>query len=120
MQDIVKSADRTLRLLEFFAGVKRAATASEIQAALEIPQSSTSLLLHSLVNLGYLEFLRRGRMYRPTQRVRALGVWLAPDSSLNQILEKLEELRKRTRETVLVARRDGPQAHYIRILLSEN
>jgi len=117
MPKIVKSADRTLRVLEFFALVRRPATASEIEVALDLPQSSTSVLLHSLEELGYLEYLPPGRMYRPTLRVAVLGDWLKPGLSINLMTERLDELREKTCETVMVGRQQGCYVQYVHILL---
>jgi predicted transcriptional regulator len=51
----IKSAMRTLALLEYFRRTKTSAAVTEIAAALGMPQSSTSVLLKSLVSLNYLE-----------------------------------------------------------------
>jgi DNA-binding IclR family transcriptional regulator len=117
MSKSVPSAERALKVLEFFALVRRAATMSEVQAALEIPQSSTSVLLHSLEDQGYLEFIPKGRLYRPTPRVTALGAWLKLDTDINLDSDVLDALCKSTRETVLIARQRGSQAQYVRIVL---
>lgn len=58
---VVKSAGRVLQILEFFDDVKREANVVEICRALGYPQSSTSVLLRSLVQLGYLAYTPKGR-----------------------------------------------------------
>jgi DNA-binding IclR family transcriptional regulator len=110
---VVKSAGRTVQVFEFFARIRRPATASEVEDSLQIPQSSASVLLRSLVELGYLEYLPQGRRYRPTLRVALLGDWLKSDLPADIMTERLDELQKRTGETVLVGRRKGSQLHYI-------
>lgn len=110
---IVKSAERTVLVFEFFARVRRPATASEIEDSLQIPQSSASVLLRSLVELGYLEYLPEGRKFRPTLRVTLLGDWLKPDLPPDILTERLDELQQRTRETVLVGRQNGSQIQYV-------
>jgi IclR family acetate operon transcriptional repressor len=59
----VKSAMRTLDILEFLIGQGRPLAAHELSTALAIPVSSLSYLLSTLVERGYLE--RAGRRYAP-------------------------------------------------------
>jgi DNA-binding IclR family transcriptional regulator len=110
---VVKSAERTVALFEFFARVRRPASATEVEDALQIPQSSASMLLWSLVELGYLEYLRDGRKFRPTLRVTLLGDWLKTELPADILTERLDELQRVTRETVLVGRRQGSELHYV-------
>jgi DNA-binding IclR family transcriptional regulator len=110
---VVKSAARTVLVFEFFARVRRPATASEVEESLQIPQSSASVLLRSLVELGYLEYLPDGRRYRPTLRVTLLGDWLKTDLPPDIMTERLDELLRRTNETVLVGRQNGSHIQYV-------
>ncbi|WP_068071903.1 IclR family transcriptional regulator [Novosphingobium lentum] len=57
----VKSALRTLDLIEFVVAHRQGVVASEISASLDIPVSSLSYLLSTLVERGYLA--RDGRRY---------------------------------------------------------
>ncbi len=50
---------------------------SEIAAALGYPQSSTTVLLKTLITLGYLNFDRRERLYFPTVKVTSLATGTA-------------------------------------------
>jgi len=59
----VKSATRTLDILEFVIGHGRPVSAAEIAATLAIPISSLSYLLGTLVERGYLT--RSGRLHSP-------------------------------------------------------
>ncbi len=59
----VKSATRTLDILEFVVGCGRPVSAAEIASALAIPVSSLSYLLGTLVERGYLT--RNGRSHQP-------------------------------------------------------
>ena len=76
MDKVVKSAGRVLEIFEFFAHRHAPATVSEVAAALEFPLSSTSVLLKSLLTLGYLEYSARSREYQPTIRFAVLGTWI--------------------------------------------
>jgi len=59
----VKSATRTLDILEYIVGHGRPASAVEIATALNIPISSLSYLLGTLIERRYLE--RDGRLHSP-------------------------------------------------------
>lgn len=66
----VKSAMRTLDILEYVVAHGRPLVAQEIAAALLIPVSSLSYLLTTLVERGYLA--REGRRYSPGPRLERL------------------------------------------------
>lgn len=72
----VKSATRAVEILDYFRNVRQPRAMSEIAAALGYPQSSTTVLLKTLVTLGYLNFDRKERVYFPTPKVTALGDWI--------------------------------------------
>lgn len=59
----VKSATRTLDILEFVVGCTHPVSAAQIAGALDIPVSSLSYLLGTLVERGYL--VREGRLHAP-------------------------------------------------------
>jgi len=70
----VKSAIRTLDIIEYVVAADRPLVAQEISNALAIPVSSLSYLLSTLVERGYLE--RQGRRYTPgpgLERLQARG-----------------------------------------------
>ncbi|WP_442595228.1 IclR family transcriptional regulator [Parapusillimonas sp. JC17] len=70
----VKSATRVLDLLEHLSRPSAAKRVTDIAAALEIPQSSASMLLSTLEARGYIE--RLGREYRIAKRYAEFG-WVA-------------------------------------------
>ncbi|WP_159350522.1 IclR family transcriptional regulator [Roseomonas harenae] len=110
----VKSARRTIEVLEFFAEAHRAAGVSELARRLGAPLSSTSVLLAGLARMGYLEQDPEDRRYRPTLRVMLLGGWLQDrllgDSSL---LRLMEQLRARTGMSVLIGLQRQAHVQYI-------
>lgn len=110
----VKSAKRTIEVLEYFAETHRAAGVSELARRLNAPLSSTSVLLAGLARLGYLEQDPADRRYRPTLRVMLLGGWLQDrllgDSSL---LRMMEQLRARTGMSVLIGLQRQAHVQYI-------
>lgn len=111
----VKSARRVLEVLEHFASHHAPATVTELSVQLGYPQSSTSVLLSSLVELGYLSCDRATRTYRPTLRVMLLGAWMHDELfGEGSLVSELDKLRKRTGCTVMVGAR---QNIYTRVML---
>lgn len=118
---VVKSAGRVLRILEYFDSVQREACVSEISRTLEWPQSSTSVLLKSLVSLGYLQNDRYRRTYRPTRRVCLLGNWVDPALvRQGELLMQADELARRTQKTVIIATMNGLKVQHIYLNRSQD
>jgi DNA-binding IclR family transcriptional regulator len=113
---IVKSAARALDVLEYFANTRAPAGVAEIARALGYPRSSTSVLLGSLVKSGYLRQDAASRRFVPTPRVALLGAWIESDTGVQGLLE---ELRRRTGETVILAQQNGLDSQYIQVLESQ-
>ena len=114
---VVKSAGRVLQILEYFDDVQGAANVVEIARALAFPQSSTSILLRSLVSLGYLHYDPSGRTYQPTSRVGLLGSWVEPTLFRGGALVQLmRELNEETNDTVVLAARNGLHSQYIHVV----
>lgn len=110
----VKSAHRVLEVLEYFAQGAGKATVMQIAKDLAYPQSSTSVLLSTLANLGYLRFEAQDRTYAPTLRVMLLGSWLQ-DRLFTQgsLVSEMERLRERTGQTVMIGLRQGLHVRFI-------
>ena len=112
----VKSAVRVLQVLEFFDGVRRPAGVTEVARKLGFPASSTTGLLQSLVDLGYLAQDAQ-RMYRPTPRVTLLGAWidpqLAPDGP---VISMMNELGAATGETIILGIPSGITVRYMHVV----
>lgn len=116
-RNVVKSAARALQILEFFDDVRYGANVIEISRALSYPQSSTSVLLRSLVTLGYLDYDRRARSYRPTSRVRLLGNWIEPELFQGgTLLDLMSELNEETSDVVVLASRNALSSQYIHVV----
>ncbi|WP_315830923.1 IclR family transcriptional regulator [Bradyrhizobium prioriisuperbiae] len=113
----VKSAERTLAILEYFREKKRAATVGEIAGALELPQSSTTMLLKSLLNLGYLDYTPLTRKFRPTFRVAVLGSWIQQSLfKSGPLTDIMDEIGHAIGETVLLGLQNGPCMQYVHIV----
>jgi DNA-binding IclR family transcriptional regulator len=117
----VKSARRVFEILEYFDIVQRELSLTEIAKALDYPASSTSALLHSLVELGYLSTDYGGRTFRPTARVALLGSWIStPLFRDGGIHRMMEDLNQRTGETVILGIQTGIVARYIHVVQGFN
>ncbi len=97
----IKSADRVLRIFEMFGPDRQSLTVMEVARALDVPQSSTSELLASLVRQGYLARDRRARAFRPTARISLLGAWVQPHLFRDgRLLPMVDNLQQQTRLAV--------------------
>jgi DNA-binding IclR family transcriptional regulator len=115
----VKSARRVVEIFEFFADRQRPATLMEIARALKLPASSSSALLGTLCQLGYLDYDRHARTFVPTIRAALLGIWVN-DLMLSDgtVLRLMYELRDQTNETVVLGTQSGLHVQYIHVMHS--
>ena len=118
---VVKSAARVLEVLSVFDDFRREMRVGEISDILGFPQSSTSVLLRSLVKLGYLDFDPRSRAFSVTARVALLGSWVADGAIVNgTIVQAMEELSRETGHTITLAARNSIFAQYIYVIQATN
>jgi len=118
----IKSAERTLRVFEYFARIERAASLQEIASKLGYPRSSAAALLASLVKLGYLGHDRAASKYMPTARVAELGAWLrrgVVGEDRDHIEPLLHALSRKVDETVVLGVADDLNVQYIHVELPE-
>lgn len=117
--DAVKSAKRALEILEVFSRHRRPLALKEVLDETGYPTSSGSALMKSLVALGYLDYDRERRTYFPTMRIAALGSWV--QGALfgeGPLLATLEDLHRRTGETVVLAVQSDLHAQYVHVIHS--
>jgi DNA-binding IclR family transcriptional regulator len=101
---IVKSAQRVLEVIEYFNEERQAASVTEVSRALAYPQSSTSVLLKCLWQLGYLYYNRQHRKYRLTARAALLGCWAEMGKYRGgPAIELVDAVAERTGETVILS-----------------
>ncbi|MBV8746799.1 MAG: helix-turn-helix domain-containing protein [Xanthobacteraceae bacterium] len=113
----MKSAARTLEILEYFDEVQHPLNVVGVAAALGYPQSSAAALLRSLTAMGYLHYNRKKRTYMPTDRVPFLGSWINPPLFEEGALPRLmRAVGKRSGQLVVLAARNGDMAQYIHVL----
>jgi DNA-binding IclR family transcriptional regulator len=110
----VKSADRTVELLELLSRTSEPLTLSEIQRELSYPKSSLFVLLRTLVARGWVETDRRGTGYSIGVRALLVGTsYLDRDPVIRAATRVLEELRAEVNETVHLARLDAGDVVYL-------
>lgn len=103
----VKSALRTLEILEFFAAAKGPATVMEVAVSLGYPQSSASMLLGTLEQQGYLYFDRDRRAYAPTMRMMLMSAQMRLHPFGAELLRVINGLNASLRQTVVLGMRQG-------------
>jgi DNA-binding IclR family transcriptional regulator len=90
-----KIAKRVFEIFEFFCDNGQKATVMDIVRRYGRPQSSTSELLSSLVEMGLLYKDPRSRSYTPTPRIAALGTSAQPeiirDGGLFTLMDRLAQ-----------------------------
>ncbi|MBI3214400.1 MAG: IclR family transcriptional regulator [Mycobacterium sp.] len=111
----VKSAVRTVELLEFLAGRHdQPARIREICAALDMPRSSAHALLRTLVAQGWVRSDSSGALYGIGMRALLVGTsYLDSDPYLPLITPFLDELRADLDETFHLGRLDGCDIVYL-------
>lgn len=117
----VKSAARVIQILEYFGAVREPRALKQITETLRFPQSSTTVLLKSLIAMGYLNYDRAQRVYFPTLRVTSLGDWV-PNALFGhgQIFEIMRDVHSATGETTSVVVLNDVYIQYIRVIQSRH
>lgn len=120
MSEGVKSAERVLAIFEVFEALRRPMRISELVKKLEIPQSSTSTLMKTLVAKGLVDFNPEERTFCPSVRLAFLGNWvLGSDDGLAQIQSLSHRLAAESGETVIVGAQNGLFVQYLSVVVSQ-
>lgn len=118
---MVKSAVRVLDIFETFEAQQRALTISELVDQLQIPQSSMSTLIKSLVARGFVEYDAETRRYRPSVRLAFVGNWVLGSTDVIARIHNLaQRLHDETGETVLIGAENGLYLQYLSLVVSEH
>lgn len=114
----IKSAKRVLELFEYFAECRRALAVTDVVHGLDYPQSSASALLKSLTRLGYLDYDRHRRLYRPTLRVALMGGWVQADMfSQTNLSNLMDDLHRRSGgEALMLGMQNDIYVQYIHVV----
>lgn len=110
----VKSAVRTVELLEFFANNPGMHSLAEVQESVGYPKSSLYMLLRTLVDLGWVETESTGTRYGIGVRALLVGTtYIDGDAVVAAARPHLDKLAEETTETIHLARLDGPNVVYL-------
>ncbi|MDH6121085.1 IclR family transcriptional regulator [Kitasatospora sp. GAS204B] len=110
----VKSAVRTVELLEYFAGHPGMHSLAEVHEALCYPKSSLYMLLRTLVELGWVETDLTGTRYGIGVRALLVGTsYIDGDEVVSAARPVLDKLAADTTETIHLARLDGSDVVYL-------
>jgi DNA-binding IclR family transcriptional regulator len=91
----------------------------EIAEKFGYPLSSTSVLVKSIAELGYLSYDSHVRAYSMTIRVAMLGDWIYESSfGGTEIMALMDDLSARTRETVILGVQNDIFAQYVQVIQS--
>ncbi|MGD9941595.1 MAG: IclR family transcriptional regulator [Burkholderiaceae bacterium] len=117
MNHSVKSAIRVLEILEYFDRHRHEATVTQIARELRYPQSSTSVLLQSLIETGYLQRGTLSKTFFPTLRVAVLGSWMAPgEPARSEVLALMQHLGRLSGQTVILAAQCNGVVRYVHVV----
>ncbi|WP_037607037.1 IclR family transcriptional regulator [Streptacidiphilus rugosus] len=117
----VKSAVRTVELLEFFAGRPGLHSLAEVQEALGYPKSSLYMLLRTLVELGWVETDLTSTRYGIGMRALLVGTaYIDGDEVVAATRPVLDRLADETTETIHLARLDGTDVVYLATRASQH
>ncbi|MFI7244057.1 IclR family transcriptional regulator [Streptomyces qinglanensis] len=112
----VKSAVRTVELLEFFAERPGMHTLAAVQTAVGYPKSSLYMLLRTLADLGWVETDATGTRYGIGVRALLVGTsYIDGDEAVAAAKPALDHLLADTTETVHLARLDGTDVVHLAV-----
>jgi DNA-binding IclR family transcriptional regulator len=110
----VKSAARSLQVLELFELLKRPASLMEIAGALGYPASSTSMLVRTLCQMGYLNRDPATQRFAPTMRLALMGGWIRAEGADGHALAALvADAQHATGLSAVLSTRHGLDVQYI-------
>lgn len=115
----IKSTKRAFEILEYFQIMQRPLSLQAISEALQYPASSASVLLKSMVTLGYLDYNKNQRSYLPTMKIADLGSWV--QSAIfgdGRVAESMDRLSVQFGETVTLAVQSDLYAQYLYLIQS--
>lgn len=113
-QGMVKSADRTLSVLEYLAISGGGCTLSRIAADLEMPKSSLLGLLRTLHAHRWVSTDQTGRLFSLGVRALLVGAsYVATDDVVQLAGDELDALSDELRETIHLGRINGDQVVYL-------
>ena len=113
----VKSSGRTVDLFEAFARSQGPLSVSDIARAIRAPLTSSFYLVRALEARGYLYTLNARRHIYPTRKLLAVAQSIEEgEPRLARLEPTLVALRNDTKETVILATRQGSRVVYLAVI----
>lgn len=110
----VKSADRTLEVLEALAASGRRRSLVDLSRSLDIPKSSLHGILRTMMQRGWVEVDDGGTRFGLGVRALQVGAaYLETDDTVGLLAGVLDDLSRQFGETVHLGRLDGPYVVYM-------
>ncbi|KAB1913175.1 IclR family transcriptional regulator [Micromonospora sp. AMSO31t] len=110
----VKSAGRTLEVLEALAASPHRRSLVDLARALDIPKSSLHGILRTLAQRGWVESDLTGTRFGLGIRALQVGAaYLTADDAMGVLGTVLDDLSRQFGETVHLGRLDGPHVVYL-------
>lgn len=121
MPILIPAASRALAVFEAFAKERRELSNSDMARLLGIAESSTSDLLHTLHQLGYLMRTPRTRRFYPTARLYETARQISENDPLTTVArEAVEQLLEKTNESAFFGVLEATHAKVIAAQQSRN
>lgn len=115
----VKSSVRTLQVFEYFEHVRRPISVMELAKEFGWPMSSTSVLLKSLCDHGYLYRVDNKAAFSPTMRLPVLGSWLqAGHADGFKLANFVVQVREALGYSAVLSMRHGLDSQYLYVRLA--
>jgi DNA-binding IclR family transcriptional regulator len=109
----VKSAGRTLEVLEILAASRGRRSLVDLARALDIPKSSLHGILRTMMQRGWVEADDTGTRFGLGVRALQVGAaYLDTDDAVGLLAGVLDDLSRQFGETVHLGRLDGPNVVY--------
>ncbi|MFI7705098.1 IclR family transcriptional regulator [Nonomuraea sp. NPDC049480] len=116
----VKSAERTIAVLEYLSATTQACSLRAVVTALGMPRASGYALLTTLVNTGWVESDDAGRYRIGIRALRAGAAYVERDDVVQRAQSVMAELNDELGETVHLARLDGAEVVYLATNISRH
>nr|WP_275402531.1 IclR family transcriptional regulator [Streptomyces sp. SID13031] len=111
---MVKSAERTLRILEVLGDARGPMSVTELHKQTGYPRSSLHQLLHTMIATGWIESTNDGAMVGIGSRALLVGTaYLDRDPALPHAIRTLEVIREDSGYTCHYARLEGASVIYL-------
>jgi DNA-binding IclR family transcriptional regulator len=114
VQPPVKSADRTLEVLEALAASPARRSLVDLSRTLDIPKSSLHGILRTMARRGWVETDPKGTRFGLGVRALQVGAaYLDADDAVGLVSSVLDDLSRQFGEAVHLGRLDGPDVVYL-------